>query len=103
MVAALDVTNTPHLKTSTSVLLPGRTLAVIHVNSELKPEQTGQVYEVHPNEVLSKKYPNIYVVSMIHNVDMYIPNTVPMVAINFLIDEVSISKEKLWVSYIVNL
>ena len=42
MVAALDVTNTPQLKTSTSVLLPGRTLAVIQVNSELKPEQTGQ-------------------------------------------------------------
>ena len=50
----------PSIKTSTSVLLPGRTLAVIHVNSELKPEQTGQVYEVQPNEVLSEKYPNIY-------------------------------------------
>ena len=92
MVAALDVTNTPQLKTSTSVLLPGRTLAVIQVNSELKPEQTGWVYEVQPNEVLSEKYPNIYVVPMIHNVDTYIPDTVPMVIINFSIDDVSISK-----------
>ena len=92
MVAALDVTNTFQLKTSTSVLLPGRTLAVIQVNSELKPEQTGQVYEVQPNEVLSEKYQNIYVVPMIHNVDTYIPDTVPMVLINFLIDDVLISK-----------
>ena len=38
MVATLDVTNTPQLRTTTSVLLPGRTLAVIQVNSELKPE-----------------------------------------------------------------
>ena len=92
MVAALDITNAPQLKTTTSVLLPGRTLAVIQVKSELKPEQTGQIYEVQPNEVLSDKYPNIYVVPMIHNVDTYIPDTVPMVLINFLIDDVSISK-----------
>ena len=92
MVATMDITSTPQLKTSTSVLLPGRTLAVIQVNSELKPEQSGQVYEVQPNEVLSDKYPNIYVVPLIHNVDTYIPDTVPMVLINFLIDDISISK-----------
>ena len=92
MVAALDITNAPQLRTSTSVLLPGRTLAVIQVKSELKPEQTGQVCEVQPNEVLSDKYPNIYVVPMIHNVDTYIPDTVPMVIINFSIDDVLISK-----------
>ena len=92
MVAALDITNAPQLKTSTSVLLPGRTLAVIQVKSELKPEQTGQIYEVQPNEELSDKYPNIYVVLMIHNVDTYIPDTVPMVLINFSIDDVLISK-----------
>ena len=95
MVAALDVTNTSQLRTSTSVLLSGRTLAVIQVNSELKPEQSGQVYEVQPNEVLSEKYPNIYVVPMIHNVDTYIPDTVPMVIINFSIDDISISKGEL--------
>ena len=79
MIATLDITNTPQLRTSTSVVLPGRTLAVIQVNSELKPEQSGQVYEVQPNEVLSERYPNIYIVPMIHNVDTYIPDTVPMV------------------------
>ena len=92
MVATVDITNIPQLNTSTLVLLPGRTLAVIQVNSELKPEQTGQVYEVQPNEVLSEKYPNIHIVPMIHNVDTYIPDTVPMVLMNFSIDDVSISK-----------
>ena len=92
MVATIDITNTPQLKTSTSVLLPGRTLAVIQVDSELKPEQTGLIYEVQPNEVLSEKYPNIYVVLMIHNADTYIPDTVPMVIINFSSDDISISK-----------
>ena len=84
--------NTPQLRTSTLVLLPGRTLAVIQVNSDLEPEQSGQVYKVQPNEVLSEKYPNIYIVPMIHNVDTYIPDNVPMVIINFSIDDVSFSK-----------
>ena len=92
MVAALDITNAPHLETSTTVCLPGRTLAVIQVKSELKSEQTGQIYEVQPNEELSDKYPNIYVVPMIHNADTYIPDTVPMVLINFLLDDVLIPK-----------
>ena len=92
MVAALDTTNVPQLKTSTSVLLPGRTLAVIQVKSELGPEQTGQIYEVQPNGELSDKYPNMYVVPMIHNVDTYVPDTVPMVIINFSFEDVSISK-----------
>ena len=68
----------------------------IHISTSARknigPEQTGQVYEVQPNEVLSEKYPNIYVVPMIHNVDMYIPDTVPMVIINFSFDDVLISK-----------
>ena len=82
----------PHLETSTTVCLPGRTLAVIQVKSELKCEQTGQIYEVQPNEELSDKYPNIYVVPMIHNADTYIPDTVPVVLINFSLDDVSIPK-----------
>ena len=92
MVATIDITNNPQLKTSTKVLLPGRTLAVIRVKSELTPEQTGQIYEVQPDDMLYQQYPNIYVVPMIHNADMYIPDTVPMVIINFSIDDISIPK-----------
>ena len=92
MVATIDITNNPQLKTSTKVLLPGRTLAVIWVKSELTPEQTGQIYEVQPDDTLYNQYPNIYVVPMIHNADTYIPDTVPMVIINFLIDDISIPK-----------
>ena len=92
LVATLDITNNPQLKTYTSVLLPGRTLAVIQVNSELTTEQIGHMYEVQPDETLYDKYPNIYVVPMIHNADTYIQETVPMVIINFSIDDISIPK-----------
>ena len=92
MIATLDITSNPQLKSSISVLLPGRTLAVIQVNSDLKPEQSGQIYEVKPNIVLSEKYPNVYLVPMIHTVDTYITDNVPMVLINFSVDDVLFSK-----------
>ena len=92
LIAKLDIASTPQLRTSTSVLLPGRTLAVIQVNSDLKPEQSGQIYKVKPNMALSEKYPNVHIVPMIHNVDMYVIDNVPIVLINFLIDDVSFSK-----------
>ena len=88
----MDIASNPQLISSTSVLLPGRTLAVIQVNSDLKSEQSGQIYEVKPNNVLSEKYPNVYIVPMIHNVDTYITDNVPMVLINFSVDDVSFSK-----------
>ena len=74
------------------MLLPGRTLAVIQVNSNLEPEQSGQIYKIEPNMMLSEKYPNVYIMPMTHNVDTYIAESVPMVLINFLVDDISISK-----------
>ena len=92
MIATLDITSNPQLRMTTSVLLPGRTLAVIQVNSNLVPEQSGQIYEIEPNMMLSEKYPNVYIVPMIHNVDTYITESVPLVLINFSVDDISFLK-----------
>ena len=92
LIGTLDIASNPQLRMMTSVLLPGRTLAVIQVNSSLVPEQSGQIYEIEPNIMLSEKYPNVYIVPMIHNVDTYITENVPMVLINFSDDDISFSK-----------
>ena len=76
LIATLDITSNPQLRT-TSVLLPGR---------------TGKIYDIKPNIMLSEKYPNLYLVPMIHNVDTYVTENVPMVLINFLVDDISIAK-----------
>ena len=102
LIATLDITSNPQLRMTTSVLLTGRTLAVIQVNSTLKPEQSGQIYEIEPNMMLSEKYPNVYIMPMIHNVDTYITESVPMVLINLLVDDISFQRERLWVSYKIN-
>ena len=92
LVASLDIEDKPQLSLTTSVLLPGRTLAVIQVNSNLEPDQSGQIYEIEPNCSLSEEYPNLYIVPMIHNTDVHKTESVPLVLINFLVDDISLSK-----------
>ena len=74
------------------MLLPGRTLAVIQVNSNLTPEQSGQIYEIEPNASLFEEYLNLYIVPMLHNVDTYTTESVPLVLISFSVDDISFSK-----------
>ena len=79
LIASLEIENKPQLRTTASVLLPGRTLDVIQVNSNLEPEQSGQIYEIEPNVSLFEEYPNLYMVPMLHNVDTYTTESVPLV------------------------
>ena len=72
--------------------LPGRTLAVVHVNNKLKHEQSGQLYVIEPNYLLTNKYPNLYIIPMIHNVDIHKIEDVPLVVVNLLTDSVYHSK-----------
>ena len=92
LIASLEIVNKPQLRPTASVPLPGRTLAVIQVNSNLEPEQSGQIYEIEPNTTLSEKYPNLYIVPILHNVDPYTTESVPLVIINFSVDDISFSK-----------
>ena len=56
------------------------------------PKQSGYIYEVEPNGTLYEKYPNICVIPMIHNVDIHKTEHVPLAVINFLSDEIYLSK-----------
>ena len=79
LIASLEIEDKPQLRAITSVQLPGRTLAVIQVNSNLEPEQSGQIYEIEPNVTLFEGYPNLYIIPMLHNVDIYTTESVPLV------------------------
>ena len=92
LVTAMDVEIRSHLNLSDSILLPGRTLAVIHVNNNLTQEQSGHLYEIEPNYVLTNEYPNLYIVPTIYSVDLYKCENVHLVVINFLTDDIYLSK-----------
>ena len=72
--------------------LSGRTLAVVYVNNNLKPEQSGQLYKIESNYLLTEEYPNLYIIPMMHNVDVHKTENVPLVVINFLTDSVCLLK-----------
>ena len=75
-----------------SVTLPGRTIAIVCVYNNLVPNQSGYLYEIEPSSDLYEKYPNLCVIPMIHNVDVHKTENVPLVVINFLFDEIHLSK-----------
>ena len=62
------------------------------MNINLEPEQSGQIYEIEPNVSLFGEYPNLYIMPMLHNVDIYTTESVPLVLINFLVDDILLSK-----------
>ena len=59
LVAAIHVEVRPHLSLANSILLPGRTLSVIHINNNLSPEQSGHLYEIKPSYLLTNEHPNL--------------------------------------------
>ena len=83
LVVAMDMEIRPHLSLTSSVSIPGRTLAVVQVNNTLTQEQSGHLYEVEPNYLLTNEYQNLYIVPTIHNVDLYKSENVLLVVINF--------------------
>ena len=88
----MDIENKPQLSLANSVTLPGRSLIVACVQSNLEPDQSGQIYEIEPSQCLIEEYPNLCIIPMIHNVDVHKTENVPLVVINLLNDDVYLSK-----------
>ena len=85
----------PQLSLANSMHLPGRTLAVVYVNDNLNPEQSGQLYEIESNYLLTNEYPNLCIIPMIHNVDVYKTKDVPLIVVNISTDRVYLSKREI--------
>ena len=92
LIASLNVENKPQLSLANSITLPGRALAIVYVKNNLKPEQSGQFYEIEPNYLLTEEYPNLYIIPMIHNTNVHKTENVPLVLINFSTDSPYLSK-----------
>ena len=92
LVAAICVETKPQLSLANTMTLPGRTLVVVHVNNNLNPKQSGQLYEIEPNYLLTNEYPNLCIIPMIHNVDIHKTEDVPLVVVNLLTESVYLSK-----------
>ena len=92
LIASIDIENEPQLYMSHTVDIPGRTLAIVCVQNDLDHMQSGSLYEIRPNDMFIEKYPNLCIIPMIHNVDVHRNEWLPMVVINFALDDVNLPK-----------
>ena len=75
-----------------TVTIPGRTLAIVWVHNDLDPKQDGSLYEIVPDDVLIDKYPNLYVIPMIHNIDVHRNEYLLLVVISFAMEDVKLPR-----------
>ena len=92
LVASIEIEDKPQIHMAHSVIIPKRSLAVIYVNNNLSPQQSGSLYEIEPNDLLMNKYPNVCIIPMIHNVDVHRTEYLPLVVINLSSDDISLLK-----------
>ena len=92
LIASIDIKDKPQLNMNHSVTIPGRTLAIVCVCNNLDPNQSGSLYEIEPCDILNEMYPSLYVIPMIHNVDVHRTEHLPLVVINFASDDIYLLK-----------
>ena len=92
LIASVDIENKPQLYMTHTVDIPGRTLAIVCIHNNLDPKQSGSLYEIEPNEMIVEKYPNLCIIPMIHNIDVHRTKHLPLVVINFVINDVNLLK-----------
>ena len=68
---------------------------IASLNIEDKPQLSLIASMILPNYFLTEEYPNLYIVPMIHNVDVHKTEKVPFVVINFLADDLSLLKAEI--------
>ena len=67
-------------------------MAVICISNNLKPDQSGKIYEIEPSQYLNETYPNLCVIPLMHNVDMHRMENVPLVVVNFSTEDIYLLK-----------
>ena len=92
LIASIVIENKPQLYMTHTVVIPGRTLAIVCVYNDLDPKQSGSLYEINPNDKLIDKYPSLCIIPMIHNVDVHRNEYLPLVVINLATEDINLSK-----------
>ena len=81
---------TPSLKSG--IHIPGRTVAVLNVNSSVHQNDIGQFYNVRANSLLEDEYPQLQIVPTLHKIDNTNTTLIPFVMINLGEDYIFLPK-----------
>ena len=68
LVATIDSQDDLTLTLKSGIHIPGRTVAVLNVNSSVHQNNIGQFYNVRANSLLEDEYPYLQIVLTLHKV-----------------------------------
>ena len=80
------------LSLKSRVCIPGRTVAVLNVDSSVQQYDIRQVYNVRANSLLENEYPQLQIIPTLHKVDDTNNNLIPFVMVNLGEDHIFLSK-----------
>ena len=92
LIATVDLQDELTLSLKCGVHIPGRTVAVLNVNSSVHKNDIGQFYNVRANSLLEDEYPQLQNVPTLHKVDKTNTTLIPFVMINLEEDYVFLPK-----------
>ena len=92
MIATLETQDELTLSLKSGVYIPGRTVAVLNVDSSVQQYDIGQVYNVRANSLLEDEYPQLQIIPTLHKVDDTNHNLIPFVMVNLGDDHIFLSK-----------
>ena len=92
LIATVDLQDELTLSLKSGIHIPGRTVAVLNVNSSVNQNDIGQFYNVRANSLLEDEYPQLQIVPTLHKVDNTNTTLIPFVMINLGEDYVFLPK-----------
>ena len=92
LAATVDIKNELALSLKGGVTIPPRNIAILNVVSNLEEEDTGQIFNIRPNDLLSDEFPQLQIIPSIHKVDSINKNLIPFLMINLGEDSVYLPK-----------
>ena len=69
LIATVDIQDELTLSLKSGVYIPGRTVAILNVDSSVQKCNIGQIYNVRANTLLEYEYPQLQIIPTLHNVD----------------------------------
>ena len=92
LVATVGSQDDLTLTLKSGIYIPGRTVAVLNVNSSVHQNDIGQFYNVRANSLLEDECPQLQIVPTLHKVDNATTTLIPFVMINLGEDYVFLPK-----------
>ena len=92
LIATPESKDELNLSLKSGVYIPGRTVAVLNVDSSVQQHNIGQVYNVRADSLLEDEYPQLQLIPTLHKVDDTNHNLIPFMMVNLGEDHIFLSK-----------